>query len=139
VVIVRATQIAVGDDGVIGGGLWQRLSIEFVLQDGLDGFIAERTDAQRPLTGGFQSGLAIGLADPGGTPMAGHPPVAVEDLHRTLGDACFHFTLHQLIGHRVIAPFDLDVIIDADARFLPSANTNGVAGNGESAGRSSSS
>jgi len=47
-----------------------------------------------------------------GAQVAGHPLIGVEALHRARRQAHLQLLLHQLVGHRVVMPVDLDVVVD---------------------------
>ncbi|MCY1365997.1 hypothetical protein D9M69_528730 [compost metagenome] len=51
--------------------------------------------------------------------VAGHPLIAVEALHRPRCQAHLQLLLHQLVGHRVVMPLDLDVVVDVHPYLLP--------------------
>lgn len=51
--------------------------------------------------------------------VAGHPLVGVEALDGARRQAHLQLFFHQLIGHRVVMPIDLDVVVDMHPRLLP--------------------
>ena len=51
--------------------------------------------------------------------MGRHQLAVVEDLHRLRGDPCLDRLAQQLEGHRIVVPFDLDMIIEIDPAALP--------------------
>ena len=52
-------------------------------------------------------------------PMGGDPFTAVEELDGVGADAGVELEFHQLIRNAVVVAFDLDVVVDVDAHFLP--------------------
>src|ERR1700692_2380907 len=51
--------------------------------------------------------------------MSRDPIAAMEDLDGARRDPCPHLLAQQRVRHRVIMPFDFDVVIEADPAFLP--------------------
>ena len=66
--------------------------------------------------------------------MGGDPCAAMEDLHRHGGVASVQLLPHQLKGHAVIMPIDLDVIVDIGSNRLPLSEDVAFGGRGLSAG-----
>ena len=54
-----------------------------------------------------------------GAQVRGHPRALVEDLHGVGGEADLDLGAQELIGHGVIVPVHLHVVVDADPRLLP--------------------
>ena len=52
--------------------------------------------------------------------MRGHQLLAVIDLKGMRTQAHLHGLADQLVGHRVVSAFDLDVVIEMNLSFLPS-------------------
>ena len=63
-VILRATDIAMGDHRGGSGGPRQGLLVEIVREDRLDTLVRTRADADGPLAGGFEAALPLACAEP---------------------------------------------------------------------------
>ena len=60
--------------------------------------------------------------------MTGNALASMEDLDGHRGVADIELTMHQSIGNAVVVPFDLDVIVDVDARLFPFGERVGFGG-----------
>jgi pyrimidine operon attenuation protein/uracil phosphoribosyltransferase len=68
---------------------------------------------------GHVSGISRESAEIMTADVAGHATIAIEDLDRAGGYTHVAALTHQLVGHAVPMPVDLDVIVDAGGRDLP--------------------
>ena len=66
--------------------------------------------------------------------MRRHPRSFVEDLHGVGGEAHLDLDAQELIGHGVVVPVHLHVVVDADPGFLPLLVLVGPGGQGPEGG-----
>lgn len=78
-----------------------------------EALVTTGTEAQGALAGSFQRLLAVALA------QAQDAQAGVEALHGAGRQTHLQLLLHQLVGHRVVMPVDLDVVVDVHPSLLP--------------------
>ena len=58
--------------------------------------------------------------------MGRHAPAAVEDFHHGTGVTRFHGLTRQLVGHAVVVPLDVDMVVDVGPDLLPAGKLVGL-------------